>query len=253
MSIITTAFLNTIIKVQDLIDTFNTKEPTIAKGTTAQYWRGDKTWQTLTIPTPIPAEPTSFPNSVSVSGGLVTLTKGWYQVTVAGAGGGGCGYNGASGGGGGETRFIVGALGIDIAAGGGSGAQGGGSGYRSGGAGGLASIIFYVMNTNATGRTIIGLGGGVASTTFTGAGGGIDGFGGNAGKAGTKGGPSGAGGGPYGAAGVNASSSSGNNGSNGANGHNSVNNATGGGAAGGSTAPSDGSNGYVTLYKATND
>jgi len=27
--------------------TFNSKEPAIAAGTTAQYWRGDKTWQTL--------------------------------------------------------------------------------------------------------------------------------------------------------------------------------------------------------------
>ena len=32
--------------------TFNTKEPAIAAGTTSQYWRGDKTWQTFpTIPT----------------------------------------------------------------------------------------------------------------------------------------------------------------------------------------------------------
>jgi hypothetical protein len=32
--------------------TFNTKEPAIAAGTTGQYWRGDKTWQTFpTIPT----------------------------------------------------------------------------------------------------------------------------------------------------------------------------------------------------------
>ncbi|NBX97440.1 hypothetical protein EBQ81_01050, partial [bacterium] len=31
--------------------TFNTKEPSIAAGTTSQYWRGDKTWQTFpTIP-----------------------------------------------------------------------------------------------------------------------------------------------------------------------------------------------------------
>ena len=28
-------------------DTFNSKEPAITAGTTAQYWRGDKTWQTL--------------------------------------------------------------------------------------------------------------------------------------------------------------------------------------------------------------
>ena len=32
--------------------TFNSKEPAIAAGTTSQYWRGDKTWQTFpTIPT----------------------------------------------------------------------------------------------------------------------------------------------------------------------------------------------------------
>lgn len=33
----------------------STKEPTITAGTTAQYWRGDKTWQTLSIPTTLPA------------------------------------------------------------------------------------------------------------------------------------------------------------------------------------------------------
>lgn len=31
----------------DLQNALNAKEPTIASGTTAQYWRGDKTWQTL--------------------------------------------------------------------------------------------------------------------------------------------------------------------------------------------------------------
>jgi len=29
--------------------TFNSKEPAISSGTTSQYWRGDKTWQTFPL------------------------------------------------------------------------------------------------------------------------------------------------------------------------------------------------------------
>jgi Repeat of unknown function (DUF5907) len=36
--------------VTNLVSNLSGKEPTISAGTTGQYWRGDKTWQTLTIP-----------------------------------------------------------------------------------------------------------------------------------------------------------------------------------------------------------
>lgn len=51
--------------------TFNDKEPAIAAGTTSQYWRGDKTWQTFpTIPTVTPSALTSTDDT------NVTLTLG---------------------------------------------------------------------------------------------------------------------------------------------------------------------------------
>ena len=52
-------------------NTFNSKEPAIAAGTTSQYWRGDKTWQTFpTIPTVTPSALTSVDDT------NVTLTLG---------------------------------------------------------------------------------------------------------------------------------------------------------------------------------
>lgn len=39
----------TLSNQTDLQNALNAKEPTIAAGTTAQYWRGDKSWQTLPI------------------------------------------------------------------------------------------------------------------------------------------------------------------------------------------------------------
>lgn len=51
--------------------TFNSKEPAIAAGTTSQYWRGDKTWQTFpTIPTVTPSALTKIDDT------NVTLTLG---------------------------------------------------------------------------------------------------------------------------------------------------------------------------------
>jgi hypothetical protein len=68
--------------------TWNAKEPPIAAGTTAQYWRGDKTWQTFpTIPTVSPSAltKTDDTNVTLTLGGTpgssllqaVSLTLGW--------------------------------------------------------------------------------------------------------------------------------------------------------------------------------
>ena len=57
--------------------TFNTKEPAIAAGTTSQYWRGDKTWQTFpTIPTVNPSALTKTDDT------NVTLTLGGSPSTA---------------------------------------------------------------------------------------------------------------------------------------------------------------------------
>lgn len=68
--------------------TFNSKEPAISSGTTSQYWRGDKTWQTFpTIPTVTPSAltKTDDTNVTLTLGGTpntsllqsVSLTLGW--------------------------------------------------------------------------------------------------------------------------------------------------------------------------------
>ena len=81
----TTTYANT----KALVDGLATKEPTITAGTTAQYWRGDKTWQTL--PTPLagndgsntrrwlyqgagPFVVTTFPNSTYFASDTATLS-----------------------------------------------------------------------------------------------------------------------------------------------------------------------------------
>lgn len=46
-SVVWGAITGTISSQTDLQAALNAKEPTIAAGTTVQYWRGDKTWQTL--------------------------------------------------------------------------------------------------------------------------------------------------------------------------------------------------------------
>ena len=57
--------------------TFNTKEPAISAGTTSQYWRGDKTWQTFpTIPTVSPSALTKTDDT------NVTLTLGGSPSTA---------------------------------------------------------------------------------------------------------------------------------------------------------------------------
>ena len=63
----------------------DTKEPAIAAGTTAQYWRGDKTWQTLTAgaPTVVSSSTTGTLGTVPVTytGSAVTGGSGASQVT----------------------------------------------------------------------------------------------------------------------------------------------------------------------------
>jgi hypothetical protein len=64
--------------IQTQIDS---KEPTIASGTTSQYWRGDKTWQTFpTISTPTLDEVTDVgnttTNSIEVGGLVVDMPSG---------------------------------------------------------------------------------------------------------------------------------------------------------------------------------
>jgi hypothetical protein len=57
--------------------TFNSKEPAITAGTTSQYWRGDKTWQTFpTIPTVTPSALTKTDDT------NVTLTLGGSPSTA---------------------------------------------------------------------------------------------------------------------------------------------------------------------------
>jgi len=64
--------LNYVAGVTSAIQTqLNAKEPTISAGTTAQYWRGDKTWQTLA------SAPVS---SVFGRTGAVTAASGDYSV-----------------------------------------------------------------------------------------------------------------------------------------------------------------------------
>jgi hypothetical protein len=53
-------------KITNLVSDLAAKEAVIAAGTTSQYWRGDKTWQTL---------PTAPVTSVNTQTGTVTLTK----------------------------------------------------------------------------------------------------------------------------------------------------------------------------------
>jgi hypothetical protein len=71
--------------VTNLVSDLAAKESTITAGSTSQYWRGDKTWQTLTIPAQF--NPTAGSN--------ITLTGTYPNITIASSGGGG--------GGGGET------------------------------------------------------------------------------------------------------------------------------------------------------
>jgi len=63
--------------------TFNNKEPAITAGTTSQYWRGDKTWQTLPSAGTgtVTSVAMSVPTGLSISGTPIT-TSGTLAVTL---------------------------------------------------------------------------------------------------------------------------------------------------------------------------
>jgi hypothetical protein len=64
-----------------LSNRINLKENAITAGTTSQYWRGDKSWQTLTIPSQFNP----------IAGSNVTITGTYPNITFASSGGGGGG------------------------------------------------------------------------------------------------------------------------------------------------------------------
>ena len=63
---------HTIANVTGLQTALDGKEPTIAAGTTAQYWRGDKSWQTLPIYS-LPIATTTILGGVKVDGVTITI------------------------------------------------------------------------------------------------------------------------------------------------------------------------------------
>lgn len=63
---------HTIANVTGLQTALNGKEPTIDAGTTSQYWRGDKTWQTLPTYT-LPTASTTVLGGVKVDGTTITI------------------------------------------------------------------------------------------------------------------------------------------------------------------------------------
>jgi hypothetical protein len=78
----------------ELLLSLTGKEPTIASGTTSQYWRGDKTWQTFpTITTPTLDEVTDVgnttTNSITVGGLVVNYPSGSGVATSITKGGAG--------------------------------------------------------------------------------------------------------------------------------------------------------------------
>lgn len=64
--------VHTIANVTGLQTALDGKEPTIAAGTTAQYWRGDKTWQTLPVYS-LPTASTTILGGVKVDGVTITI------------------------------------------------------------------------------------------------------------------------------------------------------------------------------------
>ena len=60
----------------------NGKEPSIAAGTTAQYWRGDKTWQTLPSYS-LPTASTTVLGGVKVDGTSITIASGVISSTYS--------------------------------------------------------------------------------------------------------------------------------------------------------------------------
>ena len=64
-------------KIANLTTDLAGKEPTIAAGTSTQYWRGDKTWQTLTFSKSITVEAPSSAENITIfhSNFAVTITR----------------------------------------------------------------------------------------------------------------------------------------------------------------------------------
>jgi hypothetical protein len=66
--------------------TFNSKEPAIVTGTTAQYWRGDKTWQTLNTDTvPETATPSNkyYTNARTIASTLTNYVSGSGTISAS--------------------------------------------------------------------------------------------------------------------------------------------------------------------------
>ena len=64
--------VHTIANITGLQTALDGKEPSIAAGTTSQYWRGDKTWQTLPTYT-LPTASTTVLGGVKVDGTTITI------------------------------------------------------------------------------------------------------------------------------------------------------------------------------------
>lgn len=64
-------------KIANLTTDLAGKEPTIAAGTSTQYWRGDKTWQTLTFSKSISVESPSSSESITLfsTNQAITITR----------------------------------------------------------------------------------------------------------------------------------------------------------------------------------
>jgi hypothetical protein len=74
---------HTIANITGLQTALDGKEPTIAAGTTTQYWRGDKTWQTLPIYS-LPIATGSILGGIKVGSGLsINATTGVLDATYS--------------------------------------------------------------------------------------------------------------------------------------------------------------------------
>lgn len=73
----------TLSSQSDLNSALGAKEPTITAGTTSQYWRGDKTWQTLSINLSTQATGTLQAAQEPAHTGDVTNTSGSLALTIA--------------------------------------------------------------------------------------------------------------------------------------------------------------------------
>ena len=75
------AIAGTLSNQTDLQNALNAKEPTITAGTTAQYWRGDKTWQTLPVYS-LPTASATVLGGVKIGGGVSIDAGGVISVST---------------------------------------------------------------------------------------------------------------------------------------------------------------------------